>query len=231
MHASVRRTTLAIADAVTEGLDMGTVVIGGAIGAWAGYTYSPDTWSGDWRLAVAGGAAVVSAVAVNGMADLFLTPLRQLLNKARSATRSQASGHAAPSAPTTLTEGLAQVAAATEDDAAARAASAAWHIDQGENFLRDEDRWRGYEDGEATYYLAPGLWLHYRSETNKYGNTEPRFTLLTGDADQPVAITGMAQLRHHLAARATGLPVAPATATEDRVRDGALADDFTGLPA
>ncbi|WP_275128082.1 hypothetical protein [Streptomyces monomycini] len=41
----------------------------------------------------------------------------------------------------------------------------------------------------------------------------------------------MAQLRHHLAARAAGLPVAPATTTEDRVQDDALAEDFTGLHA
>ncbi|MEU7158884.1 hypothetical protein [Streptomyces chrestomyceticus] len=231
MHASVRRACLAIADAATEGLDTGTVVIGGAIGAWAGYTYSPGTWAGDWRLAFAGGAAVVAAVAVNGLADLFLTPLRQLLNKARNATRPQVGGHTAPGAPATLEEGLAQVAAATEADAASRAASAAWHIDQSEGFLRDEDRWRGYEDGEASYFLAPGVWLHYRSETNRYGNAEPSFTLLTGDADQPVPLTGMAQLRHHLAARAVGLPVAPATTTEDRVQDDALAEDFTGLHA
>ncbi|MGW2698381.1 hypothetical protein [Streptomyces sp. NPDC001296] len=45
MHASVRRAILA--DTATEGLDMVTVLIGGAIGAWAGYTHSPDTWSGE----------------------------------------------------------------------------------------------------------------------------------------------------------------------------------------
>lgn len=215
MNRAVRRATVAVADTVTEGLDMVTVVIGGAIGAWAGYTYSPDTWSGDWRLAFAGAVAVVAAVAVNGMADVFLAPLRRLLTKARS-TRPQTTTRTAPAAPDTLDEGLAQVAAATENDAAARAASAAWRIDQGDNFLRDEDRWRGYEDGEASFFLAPGVWLHYRSEKNKYGHSEPRFTLLTGDGDQPVAITAMEQIRQHLTARAAGLPVAVAPAVDDR---------------
>lgn len=216
MHASVRRATLTVADAVTEGLDMGTVVTGGAIGAWAGYTYSPGTWSGDWRLAFAGAVAVVTAIAVNGMADLVLAPARRRLNTARGTAR-PATSRTAPGAPATLDEGLAQVTAATEDDAAARAASAAWRIDQGEGFLRGKNRWRGYEDATASFYLAPGVWLHYRTETDKYGHHEPHFTLLTGDDDQPVPVTGMEQIRHHLAARAAGLPLAArAAGTEDR---------------
>ncbi|MEF3117600.1 hypothetical protein [Streptomyces chrestomyceticus] len=231
MNRSARCAVINLADTVTEGTSMVLTLLGGAIGAWAGYTYSPGTWPGDWRLAFAGGVAVVAAVAAGGMADLFLAPLRQLLTTARNTTRPQVGGHTASGAPATLEEGLAQVAAATEADAASRAASAAWHIDQSENFLRDEDRWRGYEDGEASYFLAPGVWLHYRSETNRYGNAEPSFTLLTGDADQPVSVTGMAQLRHHLAVRAAGLPVAPATATEACIQGDALAGDFTGLHA
>lgn len=218
MHVSVRRATLTVADAVTEGLDMGTVVIGGVIGAWAGYTYSPDTWSGDWRLAFAGGTAVVTAVAVNGMADLILAPVRRWLYKARDTAR-PATLRTALAAPGTLDEGLAQVTAATEDDAAARAASAAWHIDQSNNFLRGKNRWRGYEDATASFYLAPGVWLHYRTETNKYGHDESHFTLLTSDGDRPMPITGMEQVRHHLAARAASLPLAPATGTEDRDQD------------
>jgi hypothetical protein len=165
-----------------------TVLVGGAIGAWAGYTYYPETWSGDWRLAATGAVAVVAAVAINGMADLFLTPLRRLISKARH-NRPQTSGHSAPEAPDTLDEGLAQVVAATEDDAAHRAASAAFSIDRGDDFLRDENRWRGYENGEASFHLAPGVWLHYASTEAKYGTRDHHFTLLTGDGDEPVAIT------------------------------------------
>ncbi|MFD9114771.1 hypothetical protein [Streptomyces bottropensis] len=228
MNRAVRRATIVVADAATEGLDMATVVIGGAIGAWAGYTYYPDTWSGDWRLAVTGAVAVVAAVAINSMADLFLTPLRRLISKARY-NRPQTSVHTAPAAPDTLDEGLAQVVAATEDDAAHRAASAAFHIDRGENFLRDENRWRGYENGEASFHLAPGVWLHYASTEAKYGG-DHRFTLLTGDGDEPVTIHSIDQIRHHLAARAAGLPAFPATAadtSEDRDERDVLLDDIT----
>ena len=217
MNRAIRRATLAVADTATEGLDMATVVIGGAIGAWAGYTYSPDTWTGDWRLAFAGAVAVVAAVAVNGMAELILAPLRRLLNTARR-TSPQTTTRTAPAAPDTLDEGLAQAAAATKDDAASRAAAAAWRIDQGDQYLRDENRWCGYENGEASFFLAPGIWLHYRSERTSYGN-EPRFTLLTGDGDQPVPITNVDQIRHQLAAHAVGLPASPAAADTTRDRD------------
>ncbi|MFD4543559.1 hypothetical protein [Streptomyces bauhiniae] len=219
MNRAVRRATLTVADAATEGLDMVTVVIGGAIGAWAGYTYSPDTWSGDWRLAFAGGVAVVAAVAVNSLAELFLTPLRRLLTKV-AAQPTTTRRRTAPDAPVTLSEGLAQVATATENDAASRAASYAWAIDQGDGFLRTEDRWRGYEDATASFFLAPGVWLHYRTEKNEYGRNAARYTLLTGDGDQPVPITHLEQIRHRLAARAAGLPAVPATGdTEDTVAD------------
>ncbi|QNT98318.1 hypothetical protein HEP81_08090 (plasmid) [Streptomyces griseofuscus] len=216
MNRAVRRAAIAVADAATEGLDMVTVVIGGAIGAWAGYTYSPDTWSGDWRLAFAGGVAVVAAVAVNSLAELFLTPLRRLLTKARSTARPTAPRrNTAPA--TTLDEALAQVVVATEEDAAHRAASAAFRIDDSDNFLRSEDRWRGYEDGEASFYLAPGVVLHHRADRDDYKH---HFTLLTGDGEEPVVITGMEQIRHRLAARAAGLPAVPATGdTEDTVAD------------
>ncbi|MGW1596974.1 hypothetical protein [Streptomyces sp. NPDC002343] len=224
MHASVRRATLSIAETATESLDMATVVIGGAIGAWAGYTYYPDTWSGDWRLAATGAVAVIAAIAINGVADLILAPLRRLFSTARCASSSQ---HVASAAPSTLEQALAQVAAATADDAARRAASAAYEIYRGEDFLRDETRWRGYEDGEATFYLAPGAVLHHHSTTDKYG-PDHYFTLLTSDGDRPVTITGMEQIRHHLAARAAGLPAAPASATtEARDEDARVLTEFS----
>ncbi|MEU7592553.1 hypothetical protein AB0B79_05880 [Streptomyces sp. NPDC039022] len=207
MTRAVRRATLAVADAATGGLDMVIVVFGGVLGAWAGYTCSPGTWSGDWRLAFAGGVAVVAAGAAGGMADLVLTPLRCLLTTARSAGRPTTTR----TAPATLAEGLAQAAAATGKDAASRAAADAWGIDQSQGYLRDEDRWRGYEDGTAAVFLAPGVWLHYRSEKTEHGHLKSRFTLLTGDGDQPVPITSVEEIRHQLAARAAGLPATPAT--------------------
>ncbi|MCT2546260.1 hypothetical protein [Streptomyces atratus] len=222
MNRAVRHATLAVADAATEGLDMATVVIGGAIGAWAGYTYYPETWSGDWRLALTGAIAVIAAVAVNSMAGLILAPLRRLLNKTRAQLVRTAT-RTAPAVPATLGEGLTQVVTATKADAASRASSAAWRIDKGDDFLHDETRWSGYENGEASFFLAPGVQLHFRSEKDQYGTGEARFTLLTGDGDQPVPITNVEQIRHQLAARAAGLPAAPA-GSEDR-------DEETGLLA
>ncbi|MFH0246154.1 hypothetical protein ACGRHY_27900 [Streptomyces sp. HK10] len=220
MNASVRRAALTVADSAIEGADMATVLAGGAIGAWTGYTYYPETWSSDWRLVATGAIAVIGAITVNGLTDLIFAPLRRLLAKANSTARS-ASAHSASQVPATLDEGLAQVIRATEDDAARRAASAAFRIGQG-GFLQDEGRWRGYENGEASFYLAPGVWLHYRAEQGQYSR-EHSFTLLTGDGDQPVAITGIDQIRHHIAARAVGLPAAAATVTAEG------ADDLTGL--
>ncbi|MGW2393930.1 hypothetical protein ACWCYK_31230 [Streptomyces lydicamycinicus] len=210
----MKRTTtmLAVADAATEAVDMATMLIGGALGAWAGYTCYPDTWSGDWRLAATGAIAVIAAVAINDAADLILAPVRRLLAQARGAQpRVQAAN--------TLDEGLAQVVDATEDDAARRAANAAWEIGK-DAFLQHAARWRGYEDGEASFHLAPGIVLYHHTTTGKYG-TDHHFTLLTGDSEAPVTITGMEQIRHHLAARAAGLPAALATA-DDRDEEASL---------
>ncbi|MGW7603184.1 NUDIX domain-containing protein [Streptomyces antimycoticus] len=117
------------------------------------------------------------------------------------------SGHTGPAVPTSLAEALAQSAAAAEDDAAERAAAAAFSIDRSENFLRDPARWRGYEDGEASFHLAPGIALHYHGAEDERGRRGHHFTLLTSESDTPVTVTGVAQIRHHLAALAAGLPV------------------------
>ncbi|WP_331729659.1 hypothetical protein [Streptomyces platensis] len=207
-----RNVLLTVADAATEAVDMATMLIGGALGAWVGYTCYPDTWSGDWRLAATGAIAVIAAVAINDAADLILTPVRRLLAQARGA-------QPLVQAANTLDEGLAQVVDATEDDAARRAANAAWDIGKGA-FLQDAARWRGYEDGTASFHLAPGVALYHHTTQGTYG-TDHHFTLLTGDSEAPVTITGMEQIRHHLAARAAGLPAAPAT-TDDRDEEASL---------
>ncbi|MEV2255886.1 hypothetical protein AB0I94_35920 [Streptomyces sp. NPDC050147] len=225
MTATLRQTANTVASSMIEGASMATALIGGAGGAYIGYELAPTDWSDGARIAFAGAVAVVGAVAIDGLAELVLAPMRRLMHKSRSTASANTGRTSAPAPADTLDQALAQVATATEDDAANRAASAAWRIDQGDGFLRDVDRWRGYEDGEASFYLAPGVWLHYRSEKNKYGNTEPRFALLTGDGEMPVVITGMEQIRHRLAARAAGLPTAPVTSADDEARN----DDLTGV--
>ncbi|MFD7667770.1 hypothetical protein [Streptomyces sp. NPDC059788] len=227
MNRSARSALINLADTATEGTSMALTLLGGALGAWAGYTYYPDTWPGEWRLAFAGAVAAIAAVAVDGLADLVLNPVRRWLIQARRGLP-----RSVPNAPDSLDEGLAQVVAATENDAARRAASDAWQLDEGNGFLRDTTRWRGYENGEASCFLAPGVWLHYRTE-ERYGSSEPRFALLTGDSDQPVPITGLAQLRHRLAARAAGLPVASASSDtpDSSSQDDVLDDSCASLHA
>ncbi|MCX5207599.1 hypothetical protein OG897_40120 [Streptomyces sp. NBC_00237] len=215
MQRTAYRASLAVADAVTGGLDTVTAVIGGAAGAWAAYTHTPATWPTDGRLALAGGVAVVSAVAANSLADLFLAPLRRRVVTARGIARPAISQRPGVPVPDTLPESLAQVAAATGADAAVRAATDAWNLDRSEGFLRNEDRWRGYEDGTASYFLAPGVWLVYRAVPNQFGRAS-EYTLLTGDGEEPVPVTYMEEIRHQLAARAAGLPAAPLTDDSDR---------------
>ncbi|WNI27325.1 hypothetical protein [Streptomyces sp. ITFR-16] len=225
MTATLRQTANTVANSMIEGASMASALIGGAAGAYLGYELAPASWSDGTRILLAGAVAVVGAVAIDGLAELVLVPLRRLMRTTSPLRTTRAS---APAPAATLDEALAQVVTATEEDAARRAANASFRIDDGDNFLRDQDRWRGYEDGEASFYLAPGVVLHHRAEREEYKH---HFTLLTGDGEQPVAITGMEQIRHQLAARAAGLPTVPVTADGDvdGAKADALDDDLTGI--
>lgn len=208
MTASLRQVATTVASSMIDGASMVAALIGGATGAYLGYQITPTSWADSLRITAAGAVAVFGAIAVDGLAEHALTPLRRMTRIPFVPTR-----QSAPAPAATLDEALAQVITATEDDAAHRAANGAFRIDDGDTFLRDASRWRGYENGEASFYLAPGVVLHHRAERDAYKHL---FTLLTGDGEQPVAITGMEQIRHHLAARAAGLPAAPVTTdTED----------------
>ncbi|MFJ2745357.1 hypothetical protein ACIO3O_37505 [Streptomyces sp. NPDC087440] len=219
MQRTLHLVALDVAGAVTEGLDTVTAVIGGAAGAWAAYTHTPAAWPVDGRLALAGGVAVVAPVAVNSLADVFLTPMRRRVAKAhrtaRPATDRRPGMPVRVPVPDTLAGAVAQVAAATGTDAAVRAAADAWNLDRSEGFLRNEDRWRGYEDGTASFFLAPGVWLVYRAVQGRFGRNS-EYVLLTGDGEEPVPVTYVEEIRHQLAARAAGLPAAALTDSSDR---------------
>ncbi|MEW1817774.1 hypothetical protein [Streptomyces diastaticus] len=162
----------------------GTLIVGGTVGALVGYDVTPESWSGDARLAFTG----ITAASIVGVFDT-LVPRRR---PARSAGRRT---------PATLPESLAQAVTATKQDAACRAAYATWDIDRSTSYLSDEDQWQGYEDGTASCYLAPGVWLHYRAEKGASGMERSRFALLTGDDEHPVRIDNVQQIRRQLAAR------------------------------
>ncbi|MFC8765097.1 hypothetical protein ACFUAG_30875 [Streptomyces sp. NPDC057193] len=198
MRASVRRSIQALLD----GADMVTMLAGAVSGAMAGYTYYPATFDADLRLAAAGAVALGGALVFTTVADAMLAPLRRRFAQADAAEMRAAAKSRGVALPSGLSEAVHQVAAAAKDDAARRAAQAAYRIDLSDQLLSNPGRWRGYTTGEATYYLAPGTVLHYSREEDERGIAEPRYTLLTADDPTPVSVTNVRDILEDLAPRA-----------------------------
>ncbi|MFC1428561.1 hypothetical protein ACEZCY_35905 [Streptacidiphilus sp. N1-12] len=218
--------TRALARARRDQLDsVQALVTAATVGAAAWLTYGqvPATWTTFHRQLTTGLVAVVAGLLVNVIASTLLARRHVRLNElaygpydppAHTLGDDGASSDAQP-LPETLLDALVQAENAAAVDAAKRAASEAFQLDRSSGFLRNADRWRGYADGEASFFLAPGLNLHFASVVDTFGS-EARFTLLTADADAPVAITDVAQLRHILDARLMGRPLAPERPTGPR---------------
>ncbi len=218
-NTTARQTAGHIGGALVDGASMASALASGAAGLLLGYRLLPADRPHTVRLATAGAIAVVAAIVGDGFAEAALAPLRRrATNAAYPMGRPYTTAAAVPPPPDTLDGALDQVAQATATDAAERAATHAWVLDQGDDFLRASARWRGYPDGTATFYLAPGAVLHYRSTPADYG-TDKEFTLLTSDADAPVRVTTLLQLHQVLADRAAGHP-----APDDAPADTDLAD-------
>ncbi|MFF2779929.1 hypothetical protein ACFVU3_34135 [Streptomyces sp. NPDC058052] len=202
MRASVRRSIQALLD----GADMVTMLAGAASGAVAGYTYYPATFDADLRLAATGAVALGGTFLFTTVADAVLAPLRRFAQAdvadMRAAAQTRAAEARGVAVPSGLSEAVDQVAAAAEDDAARRAAQAAYRIDLSDQLLSNPGRWRGYINGEATYYLAPGTVLHYSREENERGIAEHRYTLLTADDPTPVPVTNVRDILEDLVPRA-----------------------------
>jgi hypothetical protein len=101
--------------------------------------------------------------------------------------------------PDSPEDAVARVAEAACADAASHAAADSYRIDHGRVLLYKADRWQGFEDGTARFYLAPGAQLRYWRDT-KDGGAYPRveYTFVSSDADDPIEITSMRQLRELL---------------------------------
>ena len=114
----------------------------------------------------------------------------------------------------TLEDAIAHLTYDTCEDAARRAAGRAQVLDKSGGLLTDARRWRGYEAGGASCYLAPGLVLYYRPTDHQYGH---EYLLESAERDQSVSVTSLAQLREHLIARADGTrrPAREAAAPSD----------------
>ncbi|MEW1724704.1 hypothetical protein [Streptomyces sp. NPDC093109] len=205
--AALRQTAATIASSLIEGVSVAAALAGGAIGAYIGHELAPAAWSGESRLLAAGAVAVVGAMAVDGITELLLTPLRQLtLNRRRASTSTTV-----PALAVSLPDGISSIAAAAADDAATQAAQAVrLRLDRSgtRSALTSPERWTGYEDGHASFCVAPGIQLHFAASDDSYGGSSKTFTLLTSEHDAPVTITSLAQLHQHLTARAAGLSTA-----------------------
>ncbi|SEE61641.1 hypothetical protein SAMN05428939_8160 [Streptomyces sp. TLI_105] len=189
-----------------DGTDMVTMLAGAVSGAVAGYTYYPATYDADLRLAATGAVALGGVFLFTTVADAVLAPLRRRFTQAdvaemRAAAEARVAEVRGVAVPSGLSEALDQVAAASEDDAAHRAAQAAYCIDLSNQLLSNPGRWRGYTTGEATYYLAPGTVLHYSREETERGTPEHRYTLLTADDPTPVPVTNVRDIFDDLTLR------------------------------
>ncbi|MZE53118.1 hypothetical protein GTY86_17890, partial [Streptomyces sp. SID5770] len=145
----------------------------------------------DWRLPAAGVIALSTAFTLSMALDAVLAPVRR---RAYGITPPASTDTGIPDG---LDEALDQIATAAEDDAAHRAAQHAYRIDLSDGLLCDVERWRGYTTGEATYYLAPGAVLHYRSFKDG-GHREHHYTLLIAQDPTPVPITNIGQIHEDL---------------------------------
>jgi hypothetical protein len=203
-------TTLrrAAGEAVTEGVCMLAFAGSGAVGAWLVHRIVPTTWSATAVILLSGVGAILLGAPVYGSVDRAIQPLRRILRRPANALARQASS----STSGTIESALAEVTAATETDAARQAARDTCLFAVGtDHFLRDATHWCGYENGEATFHLTDDLVIHYRSNQTRYGRKEEYTLLSSNPDDDPVRITSLAQIRHHLAARAAGLPVSQPT--------------------
>ncbi|MEU5836365.1 hypothetical protein ABZ820_22225 [Streptomyces diacarni] len=196
--ASLRRAAHSLASTASTA---GTAVAltAGALVAYGTHRLTPARFTGGGRILAAGTAGLATTVLLDDIVWDALEPLRHR-------TRPTASTHTRPMAPlSTLDDAIAHLTVDTENDAAQRAAQLANFLDYSDGLLRDARRWRGYPNGEASCYLAPGMVLHCQRQSSAYG---ARYHLLTCEADQPIRITTLAQLRQHLEAKAAGVPVA-----------------------
>ncbi|MEU2462364.1 hypothetical protein ABZ604_32885 [Streptomyces sp. NPDC012473] len=178
-------------------LSTGSVATSLAIGVTttqAAWTLTPAPWFGDLRIIAAGALCLAVAAGTESLLEIILVPLRRSLWPTSTTTPVTAVTPTPPVAET-QEEGLAQITAATEADSAHRAAIASWTLDHGALF-NSEDRWRGYATGEATFYIAPGVVLHYRLAGGHL--SEPEFTLLTGNADDPVDVVTVRDVLQYL---------------------------------
>ncbi|MFJ8870765.1 hypothetical protein ACIRD6_34080 [Streptomyces sp. NPDC102473] len=212
-----RRITKEFAAALLSTGSVSTSLVIGVGAVHAAWTLAPAHLFGDLRIIVAGALCVAVAAGTESLLGILLDPLRRRLWSAGS-TAAVRGARPTPSAAETQDEGLAQITAATEADSAHRAAIASWSLDHGALFS-SEERWRGYANGEATFYVAPGVVLHYRLTDGRLA--QPEFTLLTGDADDPVGVLTVRDVLQYLISQKKAELQAQAALAKEATEEGA----------
>jgi hypothetical protein len=200
---------------------IGGVVVGTTVGRLA-HARTTDRNGPASRLAAGVAAGLVAAVITDS-----------LLNTATSSWRSTLNG-SAPSPAATFDQARPRITAQAVADAAHKAKSR-WYWSDWRNPAASDALWHGYEDGTATYYLAPGLYLRYQPDHSDLGTKRSmgwteQYSLETGEGT--TVLTGPAHLLELLDSRHT-MPVPARERAEqlEAIVDAALAeqpeDDLT----
>lgn len=201
---------------------VGGVVVGATVGRIA-HARTTDRHGPTSRLVAGVAAGLAAAIVTDSVLNTATGTWRSTLNDA------------APEAPAaSYDQARPRIAAQAATDAA-RKAKSRWYWSDLRNPAGSDALWHGYEDGTATYYLAPGQYLRYQPDHSDLGTklslgwTE-QYTLETGDGT--TVLTGPAHLLQLLDSRHT-MPIPAGERAEQLVRivDAALAeqpeDDLT----
>ncbi|MCX4598314.1 hypothetical protein OG819_55240 [Streptomyces sp. NBC_01549] len=201
---------------------IGGVVVGATVGRIA-HARTTDRHGPASRLAVGVAAGLAAAIVTDSV-----------LNTATGTWRSTLNGTVPEAPAASYDQARPRIAAQAATDAA-RKAKSRWYWSDLRNPARHDALWHGYEDGTATYYLAPGQYLRYQPDHSDLGTTlsagwTEQYTLETGDGT--TVLTGPAHLLQLLDSRHT-MPIPADERAEQlaRIVDRALAeqseDDLT----
>jgi hypothetical protein len=201
---------------------IGGVVVGTTVGRLA-HARTTDRNGPASRLAAGVAAGLAAAVITDS-----------LLNTATSSWRSTLNGSAPHGPAATFDQARPRIAAQATADAAHKAKSR-WYWSDLRNPAPSDALRHGLEDGTATYYLAPGLYLRYQPDHGDLGTKRSvgwteQYSLETGEGT--TVLTGPAHLLELLDSRHT-MPVPAVERAEQlaRIVDAALAeqpeDDLT----
>ncbi|MFY4721446.1 hypothetical protein [Streptomyces sp. LaBMicrA B280] len=187
-----------VSESVLDSITMvGGVVVGTAVGRYT-HAHTTDHHGSTSRLVASVAAGLTAAIVTEGV----LYHLTGSPSRAASEPLATAVGEVRP-----------RVAAQTALDAAYKA-KAHWYRCGLYTPAPSDDLWHGYEDGTATCYLAPGLYLRYQPDHHDLGTKRSvgwrqQYTLETGEGTTilsgPAHLVELLDAHQELADRQTNL--------------------------